>query len=87
MRYRVSSQTIDITASTTLNPDQRYGAWMAVNQGSSPATVMGYELLPGEGLDMLNAVPAGSTWDTPIQIRVQGGGLVRITRLQYTEEG
>lgn len=56
---------------------------MAVNQGTNTANVMGYELQPGEGIDMLKAVPAGSYWNTPIRILINPGALVRITRLQY----
>lgn len=83
MTYQVTSQTLDITSSTTLRPEKKYGAWMAVNQGTNTATVMGYELQPGEGIDMLNAVPAGSYWNDNIRIVINPGALVRITRLQY----
>ena len=83
---KVTAQTLKITENTTLRPEARYGAWMAVNQGTSVATVMGYELQPGEGLNFFDAVPAGASWDTAIQIMPGAGGLVVITRLQYKEE-
>ena len=81
---KVSANTQDIESSTTLMPERKYGAWFCVNQGTAVAKVMGYELQPGEGLDFLNAVPAGSSWETPIQIVINAGASVRITRLQYT---
>ena len=84
-RYRVSATTIDVTVDTTLSQEDKYGGWFAVNQGTVNATVMGYELKPGEGLDMRDACPIGCIWDTPIQIRPGAGGKVRITRLQARE--
>ena len=83
MAYQVTAQVLDITSSTTIKPERKYGAWMAVNQGTNTASVMGYELQPGEGIDMLQAVPAGSYWNSNIQIRINPGALVRLTRLQY----
>ena len=74
---------LDITESTTIMPESTYGAWMAVNQGTGTAYVLGYELQPGEGLDFLNAVPAGCIWDAPIKIICSAGAVVRLTRLQY----
>ena len=82
-RYRINATTVEITESTTLQPDDRYGAWMAVNQGTATAKVMGYELQPGEGVSFLDAVPAGSHWGSPIQIICNAGASVRVTRLQY----
>ena len=81
-KYTVSAQTKDITLSTTIMPEKKYGAWFCVNTGTAVAKVMGYPLQPSEGLDFLNAVPAGSSWDTPIQIEISTGAVVRITRLQ-----
>lgn len=84
-KYKISADSQDVTQSTTLKPERRYGGWMAVNQGNTVASVMGYELQPGEGLNFLDAVPAGSEWDTAIQIIINGVGKVRITRLQALE--
>ena len=81
---KVSATTQDWSISTTLMPERKYGAWFCVNQGTAVAKVMGYDLQPGEGLNFLNAVPAGSSWDTPIQIVITPGAVVRITRLQCT---
>lgn len=83
--YTVSAQTKEISASTTIMPEKKYGAWMCVNTGTGVAKVMGYELQPSEGLDFLSAVPAGSSWDTPIQIELAAGAKIRITRLQFKE--
>lgn len=85
MRYRVSERTVNITVSTTLVQEDKYGGWMAVNVGTGVANVLGYDLQPGEGLNFFDAVPVGSIWDSPIQIIVPVGGKVRITRLQYKE--
>ena len=65
-------------------PERRYGGWVAVNTGTTTAKVLGYELQPGEGFDMRDSVPAGSTYKSPIRIEVPAGGCVRITRLQAT---
>lgn len=85
MRYRITERTVNITESTTLMPEDKFGGWFAVNQGANTAYVMGYELQPGEGIDMRDSVPTGSIYGQPIPIIVQGGGVVRITRLQATE--
>ena len=82
-KYTVSAQTKDISASTTIMPEKKYGAWFCVNQGTAAAKVMGYVLQPTEGLNFLDSVPAGSSWDTPIQIEITTGAVVRITRLQF----
>ena len=84
-RYTVIAQTKEISTSTTIMPEKKYGAWMCVNTGTGVAKVMGYELQPSEGLDFLSAVPAGSSWDTPIQIELAAGAKIRITRLQCRE--
>ena len=81
-KYKVSATTQEITENTTLRPEEKYGAWLCVNTGTNTATVMGYELQPGEGLDFLNAVPVDGYWDTPIQIIINAGAKIRITRLQ-----
>lgn len=83
--YTVSAQTKDISASTTIMPEKKYGAWFCVNTGTAAAKVMGYELQPQEGLNFLDAVPAGSSWDTPITIEINAGAVIRITRLQCRE--
>ena len=84
-RYKVTARTVDITSNTTLMPENNYGGWFAINQGTVDATVMGYTLAPGEGLDMRDSCPVGSIWDTPIQIIPGAGGTVRITRIQAKE--
>ena len=81
-RFKISATTIDVAKSTTLMPEDKYGAWMCVNTGTADAVVMGYTIAPNEGLNFMDAVPAGSKWDTPIQIVINTGAVVRITRLQ-----
>ena len=83
--YKVSVRVIDITANTKIMPENNFGGWLAVNTGTATASVMGYELQPGEGLDFTQAVPAGSVWDTPIEIRINAGAIIRLTRLQCKE--
>lgn len=85
MKWKISTVTTDITESTTLTSEQKYGGWFAINQGTASATVMGYELQPGEGLDFRDIVPPGSWWDSAIQIRINPGAIVRVTRLQYMQ--
>ena len=80
---RVSARTESFSASTTIRPQTGYGAWMCVNVGTAAATVMGFPLQPGEGLDLTSAVPAGARWDTDIQIDITPGAVIRIMRLQY----
>lgn len=80
--YKVSARTIEITANTKIMPENDFGGWMAVNTGTATASVMGYELNPGEGLNFLDAIPLGSIWETPIEVRVSAGASVRLTRLQ-----
>ena len=84
-RYKVTTRTVDITSNTTLMPENNYGGWFAVNQGTVDAMIMGYKVAPGEGLDMRDSCPVGSIWDTPIQIIPGAGGTVRITRIQAKE--
>ena len=84
-KYTVSATAQDIKESTTLMPEKKYGGWMCVNTGTAIANVLGYDLQPGEGLDFMDAVPAGSSWATPIKIIINAGATVRITRLQYKE--
>lgn len=87
MRYKISATTKTYNENTTLQPEAKYGAWMCVNVGTGVANVMGFDLQPGEGLDFLSAVPTGSTWGTPIQIILQAGAAVRVTRLQALKIG
>ena len=80
--WRVTNRTETITENTRLN-DNKYGGWMCVNIGTGSVVVMGYELQPGEGLNFLDAVPAGSIWASAIDIVVNPGGALQLTRLQY----
>lgn len=80
---KISARTESFSTSTTITPQDGYGAWMCVNVGTAAATVMGFPLQPGEGLDLTKAVPAGVKWDTNIQIEITPGAIVRVMRLQY----
>lgn len=83
MKYRVSTESRDILKNETIRPN-KYGGWMAVNTGTADATVDGYPLSPGDGLDLTHLSP-DVIWDTPIQIVLSPGAKVRITRFLYTE--
>lgn len=82
MEYKVKDRAVDITESTTLMPEKKYGGWMAVNQGTAAAKVMGFELDPGEGINMLDSIPLGSQYDEPIKIEIQPGAVIRMIRRQ-----
>ena len=71
------------TESVVLSPDN-YGGWMCVNIGSAVATVMGYPLAPGEGLNFLYV--GENKWLAPITMDIPAGAAVRITRLRYTAD-
>ena len=81
-RYKIQSRVETITQNKKIT-DTTFGGWMALNIGTADCTVLGITLAPSEGLDMTNAVPAGSYWDSPIDITVQPGGAIRLIRLQY----
>lgn len=83
MKYKVSTESRDILKNETLRPG-KYGGWMAVNTGTADATVDGYPLAPGEGLDLTHLAPE-VIWDTPIQVVLLSGAKVRITRFIYKE--
>ena len=78
---KVQAVTQTYTESTVL-PKDNYGGWMCANVGSIPASVMGYELQPGKGLDFLNVGDA--IWSTPISLDIPAGGAIRITRLRFS---
>ena len=82
MRYKITPVFQDITANTTVMPESTYGGWMAINTGAAMATVLGYPLMPGEGLNFMDSVLPGDIWDAPIQITVNPGAKIRLTRLQ-----
>ena len=82
MNYNIQARVETITQNIRLT-DKKYGGWLAVNIGTADCTVLGITLAPGEGLDMTQAVPVGSYWVAPIDITVQSGGAIRLTRLSY----
>lgn len=76
------------TANARLN-DNKYGAWLAVNTGTAPASVYGIELQPGEGLssESICHLHLGDIWSEPIVITVQPGGAIRLLRSLATPIG
>ena len=80
---KVTAVTQTYTSSQVLAPDN-YGGWMCVNIGSAQATVMGYPLAPGEGLNFLDV--AEHTWISTISMDIPAGAAIRITRLRYNDE-
>ena len=84
MRYKITPVFQDITENITIMAEDKYGGWIAVNtgSGSAMATVLGYPLMPGEKLDYRDVVRPGDIWDAPIQITVNPGAKIRLTRLQ-----
>jgi len=84
MKYRVSTSTQEYTENTTIRPDGKFGGWLAVNTGTANATVDGYTLAPGEGLDYRMLRP-NTIWNSTIAIVLTTGAKIRLTRLTYTE--
>lgn len=80
--YNVTAKTQDILQNTTIRPDKS-GGWLAINTGTNTATVNGYPLAPGEGLDFTKLAPE-VRWNSDITITLKTGAKVRLTRLQYT---
>ena len=79
--YKVTAKTQDILQNTTIRPDKS-GGWLAINTGTNTATVNGYPLAPGEGLDFTKLAPE-VVWNSDITITLEKGGMIRLTRLQY----
>ena len=86
MSYNINTTSVDIVTSTTLMPENNYGAWLVINTGTAVATVLGYDLQPGEGLssELICHLEPGDIWKSPIQIILSAGAKVRITRSQAT---
>ena len=85
MNYNITHRTVEYTESTTIMPDGKFGAWLAINTGSIDSTVMGYTLKPGEGMDFRDYVRPGDLWRSAINIVVGAGGSVRVTLLYANE--
>ena len=81
MKVQAVAQTY--TESAVLTPDN-FGGWMCVNIGSAAATVMGYPLAPGEGLDFLRV--GENRWISNITMDIPAGAAIRITRLRFSED-
>lgn len=86
MKYKVTTDTQEITTNTTVRADGSFGGWLAVNTGTANATVDGYPLAPGEGLDMTHLHPT-VIWGSNISIVLTSGAKVRLTRLMYRPQG
>lgn len=80
-RYSVKLRVETIAENTRLT-DKQYSSWLAVNVGTAAATIYGFELQPGEGLSsqqIIQTTPADK-WEEPIDITVQPGGAIRLSR-------
>ena len=84
MAYKTKRRIKVFTANTTVN-DTDFSGWMAVNTGTTPVEVERIRLQPDMGLNLLQAVPKDSTWDSPIQIVVPEGGEVTLYQLIHKE--
>lgn len=80
-KIRVVNRSQTITANTTLMPEG-FGGWIALNIGTSKVKVDGFVLQPNMAVD-LSHLPWYVTWDSPIPVEVETGGVLRITRLKY----
>lgn len=80
-KIRVVNRSQTITANTTLMPEG-FGGWIALNIGTGKVKVDGFVLQPNMVVD-LSHLPWYVTWDSPIPVEVETGGVLRITRLKY----
>lgn len=81
--YKLNTNTQLVTESTTIMPS-KFGGWLAVNTGTTgTATVDGYPLAPGDGLDFTHIHP-DVIWNAPIKIVISAGSNIRLTRFVYT---
>ena len=83
-RYRVIDKVTNITESTVIMPERGFGGWLAANEGTADAKVLGFTLAPGEGFNNLDSVPVGSIYDSPIEIIITPGAVIRLLRRQAT---
>ena len=80
-RIQVVNRSQTITANTTLMPEG-FGGWIALNIGTGVVKVDGFVLRPNMAVD-LSHMPWYVTWNSPIPVEVETGGVLRITRLKY----
>lgn len=80
-KIRVVNRSQTISANTTLIP-KGFGGWIALNIGTGKVKVDGFVLQPNMAVD-LSHLPWYVTWDSPIPVEVETGGVLRITRLKY----
>ena len=86
MPYKTKNRIKVFTQNATVN-DTDFSGWMAVNTGTADVQVNKITLEPQQGLDFMQAVPADSTWDSPIQIVIlAAGGEVTLTQLIHKEQ-
>lgn len=81
---KVTTRTQTIRENITLMPEN-FGGWYAQNIGTGNVEVDGFVVKPGEHLDFLSL--GACVWNSPIAIVCQSGGILRLSRLKYTEEG
>lgn len=87
MDYRVTNRVKVFKENATIN-DTDFAGWLCVNTGTGKIQVNKVTLQPTEGLDFTKAVPAGSLWNSPIQITMleEGGEAVLIQLLYHPIE-
>lgn len=83
-KISVTNRSQTIRENTTLMPEG-FGGWIALNIGTGNVEVDGFVLRPNMAVD-LSHLPYYVTWNSPIPIVCQEGGILRITRLKYTVE-
>ena len=75
--YETKQRSETITQSTRLN-DTKYSSWKAINNGTGVVIVDGQPLQPGEGIE--HNLQPNQTWNQPIDIQVQAGGVLQLMR-------
>ena len=81
--YRVSTEEVTYASNTTVRPG-KFGGWYAMNIGTANAKVNGYPIPPMCGLDFTHLHPE-AVWAKPIEIIVEPGAQVRMTRFIYQQ--
>lgn len=82
--YKVTEKSQDILQNTTIRPDGKSGAWLAINTGTTQSVINGIPLAPGEGIQYTFLRP-DVIWNSEIKITMDNGGRVRLIQLQYSE--
>lgn len=81
---QVTQRSQTITENTTLMPEG-FGGWIALSQGTGDVYIDGFRLRPLMAVDFSN-LPWYVVWNSPLTIKCDPGGVLRITRLKYTKQ-